>query len=201
MIKTRSSSSSLFCDLWMKGFPNCCVITHRRLWRQTQTQALMQAEELLLKLKGTKQSNKKKKAPPSVTSLYMWAANQWSKNSKLNSILPNLPGGASGLLGRFGLLWSRLWNFQKLRNEKLPFYDGDGDVHQKNEPRDRVHPEVHGMMRHVVQKDEKRSKSILKEEWKPESAAAGKEMSVRSLSGRGCHESKAVCVSVKVFCW
>lgn len=33
----------------------------------------------------------------------------------------------------------------------------------------------------------------------PSLQSAGKEMSVRSLSGRGCHESKAACVSVKVF--
>lgn len=131
----------------------------------------------------------------------MSAAKQWSENKKINSILPNLPGGASGLLGRFGLLWRRLCNFPKLRNEKLPFYQGDGDIHQKNEPRDRVQPEVHGMMRHVVRKVEKRrSKNILKDKWTPESAAAGKETSVRSLSGRGCHKSKAACVSVEVFC-
>lgn len=35
-----------------------------------------------------------------------------------------------------------LGKLHKLRDEKLPLYDGDGDVGKKDEPGDRVHPPV-----------------------------------------------------------
>lgn len=60
-----------------------CHYTQAALETNTNT-SVMQTEELLQKLKGTQQSNNnnknKKKAPPSVTSLYTWAAKQWSEN-------------------------------------------------------------------------------------------------------------------------
>lgn len=39
----------------------------------------------------------------------------------------------------------------KLSNEKLPFYEGDGYICKENEPRDWVQPVVEDV-RHVVQK-------------------------------------------------
>ncbi len=49
---------------------------------------------------------------------------------------------------RFIFFWW-LGNFEKLRNQKLPFYDGDRNVCKENEPRDWVQTAVEDV-RHVA---------------------------------------------------
>lgn len=53
-----------------------------------------------------------------------------------------------------------LGKLHKLRDEKLPLYDGDGDVGKKDEPGDRVHPPVE----HVCHGDT--NVPVTEERWK-----------------------------------
>lgn len=151
VIKTWNSYLAVFFDLWMKGLPNCCFV-HRRLWKQPQTHGrkLMSCNQKAYRSGCTISTNQKKTKPH-----HHWFVSRGGHangDQKISLCPPRSyrwsirPCIASLSFG-FIFLW--LGNCEKPRNEKLPFNDGDGNIGEKNEPRDWVQAVVEDM-RHVV---------------------------------------------------
>ena len=154
--------------------------------------------------KQQQQQQQQQKAPPSVTSLYTWAAKQWSEKLK-NTLYPSKiflveHQAFSAGLGASGAGFESFMNWETRNCHSMTVTA----TFTK-----RMNQETGCIPRYMVWgmlcREEKRGdlkKYIYIKGWMKTRVCScwRKEMSVRSLSGRGCHESKAARVSVKVFC-